>query len=274
MRRSKERQRKQKSYTVGVHGHALVVAARAKGTISLDQAASLVHAGARKLRVALPVPATREDAEWREGLYAASVKFFVDAAIAASARGVADVLGRDGVAHLPASSFSAAAAEFVTFLRTRAPEQTAGYEGATMVDGRIKCCVPSAYVICSMLLAFARALRPECFPDTLTADMCEISVIYLTLLASSKDQKWHHDYLKYKDAVVFLVMLDPGEGSTEFEVGGATRRSPPRRATSCPSIRARRTVASARACCAAPFTSRSASRSRGRRLSRRVRRRR
>ena len=210
-------------YAVKTKGTPGIIAAHKNGVISTFLAAHLVIAGVRAVPLPLPVPATVEDAAWRKELHARGVDFFGNAAIAASAIGIADVLRHDGVAHLPASSFSAAASEFVSFLRTRAPEKTAGYKGATKVSDRIKWCVPSAYVLCPMLLAFARALRPECFPDTLTDDLCEISVIYLTLLETSKDQEWHHDYLMYKDAVVFLIMLDPGEGSTEFEVGGATK---------------------------------------------------
>ena len=80
---AKDSKRKRNGYLLVVHGNAAVVAARKTGTLSLDQAALLVAAGARKLRVPLPVPATREDTKWREAVHAVGVAYLTAASIAA-----------------------------------------------------------------------------------------------------------------------------------------------------------------------------------------------
>ena len=201
-------------YAVKNHGHPLVVAAREAGVLTVFQAAELVHAGALRWPIPSEVP-VYEDLAWKERLMSTGTQFFAAAAVAALKLNTAEALKRRGFAILHAEEFAAYATAFVNTLRLHAPESLA-VPGTSSVDGRIKLRVPSAYVLRDILIAFARALQPSMFDVALANDAYEISFIYLTLLITSKTQEWHCDYVSKPNAVVFLLMLDDGEHSTEW----------------------------------------------------------
>jgi hypothetical protein len=205
------------SYAVNKHGHPLVVAARDSGELTGPQAAELVYAGACRGSIPSDVPVD-EDITWGERLISTGAPFFAAATIAARKVRADEALKRDGVAFVRASAFSEHASAFVETLRLRAPNSLAT-PGTSSVDGRIKLPVPSASVLRLILIAFARSLQPSMFPVNLTDGDFEISFIYLTLLASSNSQAWHKDYVSKPNAIVFLLMLDDGEKSTEWKVG-------------------------------------------------------
>ena len=216
---------KRDKYHVTHHGDALIVAALERRALSAQQAASIVAAGARADLGRPSEGLGPGDFVWRGDLYSAGVRFFAAAAVAAREKGAVAELARRKFTFVRAADLPGEAADFVRVLRSRAPLMAQGHAGATMVDGRVKWAVPEACVLRGVLAAFARVLRPDVFPASFGDHDFEMSFIYLTLLAHSSTQVWHRDYIAYPNAVVFLIMLDDGVGTTEWLVDGVVTKS-------------------------------------------------
>jgi len=170
---------------------------------------------------------------WLLALYEYGACFFLAAAAAfcAPASGNVAQLASDGVTIVRAAGFAAAAANFVELLRARAAltpaeaKDTVHAKGLKSVDGRISYHVPVGSVLRSVLIAFARAVRPAFFTAELDELDFDVSFIYLILTADSQTQKFHADYNSHSRSLVFLIPLDSAHGTTEFNVNGVVTKS-------------------------------------------------
>ena len=53
----------------------------------------------------------------------------------------------------------------------------------------------------------------------------KVSFIYLTLRSDATTQMWNRDYITFPRSVVFLIMLEPGAGSTQWRTPRGTHVS-------------------------------------------------
>jgi hypothetical protein len=109
--------------------------------------------------------------------------------------------------------YGTAALDFKQFLLPLAP--LIMRPGLSLVDGRLKGPIASAHLLVPALLVFAKVFMPSMFPDSLSVDDIDASLIWLTLLSSSRTQDNQADYT-HSDSHVFIFYLEDGDGSTEW----------------------------------------------------------
>ena len=213
------RKRARDVYKVTTHAHYAVVDAYRRGVFSPSQAASLVEGGARAdlgHPSAGPAP---DDLPWLNDLMRVGPAFFAAVTAYALEKKVGAEIDGEGFAYVRGASLpGTVVANFVEVMRKPAPTSRDA-AGASSVDGRVKKVVPGAFQLRGILAEVARALRPGMFPDAVEDGDFEMSFIYLTLTEYSKTQKWHRDYIKNPNAIVFIIFLDDSAGSNEYVHG-------------------------------------------------------